>query len=102
MALGQDGKRDPETPSAFNSHASHNFSAGPEKDKRNVPVHGGMKPQPAGGLGHPVGAAPGLDDGGQPIASGTHPFAKPPSPQLSSGKLAPVHAGMRNRTECGD
>jgi hypothetical protein len=69
---------------------------GASKAHLSVPLHPGMKPQPAGGLGHPQGAAP-VVDGGEVPTDTTHPFAKEPSPQLSSGKCAPVKDGMRNR-----
>lgn len=94
------GARAPELPSKFNSHASHNASAAKGKS-RMVPIHGGCKPQSAGGLGHPTGAQP-IDSGGAPVASGVHPFAKAPSPQLAHGKLAPVKDGMKNRTRGGN
>ena len=35
------------------------------KRHQDVALHNGMKPQPAGGRGHPVGAAP-VDAGGRP------------------------------------
>src|ERR1019366_5367359 len=91
---GRDGKRAPEVPSLHNNALpSHNLSA-TNKDTRATPIHGGCAPQPPGGRGHASGAAPGVDDGGQPVATGIHPFAKPPSLQLSHGKLAPIHSGM--------
>jgi hypothetical protein len=73
---------------------------GSPKAHVDVPIHGGMKPQPAGGLGHPQG--PSVDAGGAVPTDRTHPFAKEPSPQLAVGKTVPVSwsrdgASMRNR-----
>ena len=68
---------------------------GKPKSHLSVSIHNGMKPQPAGGRGHPQGAAP-VNDGGVPTDR-THPFERAPSPQLSHGKLAPVKDGMRSR-----
>jgi hypothetical protein len=69
---------------------------GAPKRHLDVSVHNGMKRQPAGGLGHAQGAAP-VDDGGNPVAAGVHPFAKPASNGFKHDKLAPVKSGMRNR-----
>jgi hypothetical protein len=73
---------------------------GAPKAHVDVPVHNGMKPQPAGGRAHAQGAA--VDDGGQPAAGTVHPFAVAPSPQMAHGKAVPVAwssggASMRNR-----
>jgi hypothetical protein len=73
-----------------------------QKSEIAIPLHPGIAAQPPGGRGHPQGAAP-LADGGAVPADRVHPFDKPASPQMSSGKNVSVSwsqsggASMRNR-----
>ena len=90
MTTERDGRQPAELVpgEGFKSHDSHGFN-----NPRSKPVefHGSVTARQIAGMGHANSATP-INDGGQ-IVGAQHPFAKPPLPNLKSGRGAPTNPG---------